>query len=309
MSERSEIPVSPLIHRRLQFIFIEHAKIDRTQSSLTFITQQGKIEFPSNQIVAIFMGPGTSITHAAVSLCADMGVLLLWVGDGGVRYYAAGKPIATKNTIGLKQAQLVANPITRKIVVQKMYQMRFPDETLEGLTIKQMMGKEGNRVRSFYTQTAEKYDLKWSNRITRMNNIPEDDTLNQAITLATATLYGITNAIIQGIGAIPQLGFIHTGNTLSFVFDIADLYKMEYAVETAFKIVSSNNTDSNLDTIIRQEMRELFYTTKLVKLIIKDIKHLLEIEQDALDFADIVYLWGDNDTYESSGKNWGSTEW
>lgn len=38
-------------------------------------------------------------------------------------------------------------------------------------------------------------------------------------------LYAVCQAAIVSLGYSPALGFVHTGKQLSFVYDIADLYK------------------------------------------------------------------------------------
>lgn len=302
------IPIPPVSKRRMSFIFAEKQKIDRTKSSLSFNNQNGRTEIPCSQIAALFIGRGTSITHDAVMLCGEMGVSILWTGDGAVRYYAHGDSIASRSTYAIRQAELVSKSSTRLKVVRQMYQMRFLDEVLEkNLTLQQLRGKEGTRVKRKYREISENYGIEWNSRKTKMSQISNDDLVNKGITMATSCLYGLTHSVICGIGALPSLGFLHTGHAQSFVFDIADLYKIDYAVETAFKIATDPVFSLTLDQSIRSEMRELFYKNRLATKIVDDIKSLFNIDEDDIDTEiEALFLWDNNESniLVPSGDNW-----
>ena len=61
--------------------------------------------------------------------------------------------------------------------------------------------------------------------------------------MANSVLYGICQAAIVSLGFSPGLGFIHTGKMLSFVYDIADLYKLETSVPAAFSVIGGSYAD------------------------------------------------------------------
>src|SRR5690606_32704038 len=61
----------------------------------------------------------------------------------------------------------------------------------------------------------------------------EGDTVNRALSAGNACLYGLCHAAIVSLGFSPGLGFLHSGKQLSFVYDAADLYKMEVVVPAA----------------------------------------------------------------------------
>mgnify|MGYP005913246899 CR=1 FL=1 len=42
-------------------------------------------------------------------------------------------------------------------VVRKMYLLRFPDEYVSALTLQQLRGREGSRIRQVYRHCAEKW--------------------------------------------------------------------------------------------------------------------------------------------------------
>ena len=68
---------------------------------------------------------GCPISHAAVTLAARVGCLLIWIGEAGVRLYAAGQPGGARADRLLHQARLALDPNARLKIVRKMYDMRF----------------------------------------------------------------------------------------------------------------------------------------------------------------------------------------
>ncbi|HQC35293.1 MAG TPA: subtype I-E CRISPR-associated endonuclease Cas1, partial [Methanoculleus sp.] len=51
-----------------------------------------RTQIPVGSVACLMLEPGTRVSHAAVVLAARVGCLLVWVGEAGVRLYAAGQP-------------------------------------------------------------------------------------------------------------------------------------------------------------------------------------------------------------------------
>jgi len=47
-------------------------------------------------------------------------------------------------------------------------------------------------------------------------------------------LYGLAEAAVLAAGYATAIGFLHTGKPLSFVYDVADIFKFETVVPVAF---------------------------------------------------------------------------
>jgi CRISPR-associated protein Cas1 len=86
-------------------------------------------------------------------------------------------------------------------------------------------------------------------------------------------LNGLCHAAIVAGGYSPGLGFIHTGKQLSFVYDIADLYKVDITVPLAFKLVAESQT--NLEARVRHASRDAFREQRLLERILPDIDQVL----------------------------------
>jgi len=143
------------------------------------------------------------------------------------------------------------------------------------------------------------------------SNWNKTDPINRALSVANSCLYGICHAAIVAAGYSPALGFVHTGKQLSFVYDIADLYKMETSVPAAF-IATAAGVD-NLDRRTRIACRDQFYQFGLLKKIVADIHALfgiLETSDDEPDLADVDPavpggLWNPDDKVSPGGLSWG----
>ncbi|WP_435842373.1 hypothetical protein [Streptomyces laurentii] len=107
------------------------------------------------------------------------------------------------------------------------------------------------------------------------------------------------------LGASPALGFVHTGNALSFVLDIADLYKAEFTIPLAFDLAAQGLT-SERDA--RTALRDAVVHGKLLPRIVADIKRLLVPEDTVMPDDDFGGLWDEGDTVVSGGRNWSATD-
>ena len=88
---------------------------------------------------------------------------------------------------------------------------------------------------------------------------------------------GLAHAVIVALGCAPGLGFIHVGHERSFVYDIADLYKVECSIPAAFSVVGNGYTD--LDGEVRRECRKRIRHQRIMQRIPEDIAWLFQGNQ------------------------------
>lgn len=266
----------PKLRDSLSYLYVEHAVINRDEYAIEVSSEEGEVPVPVAGLCTLLLGPGTSITHAAVSALAANGCTVLWVGEEGTRFYAGGTGETRKGYRLMRQAELVCNKETRTHVVLNMYQMRFAEGLEPGLTLPQIRGHEGVRVRRAYAEASKATGVIWRGRRYDRTNWDYSDPINRAISAANALLNGICHAAIVAGGYSPGLGFIHTGRQLSFVYDIADLYKVETTIPLAFRVVKDGTHD--IEARVRRACRERFKEMKLLERILPDIDRALEIE-------------------------------
>jgi len=269
------LPLKPIpMKERISMIFISYGRIDVVDGAFVVIDKNGVREhIPVGSVACIMLEPGTRVSHAAAKLAAHVGTLLVWVGEAGVRLYASGQPGGARSDRLLYQARLALDDNLRLKVVRKMYEMRFGEPPPSRRSVDQLRGIEGARVRKAYELLAKRYGVKWKGRRYDPKDWEQGDVANRCISAATACLYGITEAAVLAAGYAPAVGFIHTGKPLSFVYDIADIYKFDTVVPVAFKIAASNPMQP--DRAVRIACRNIFRETKILKKIIPGIEEVL----------------------------------
>lgn len=292
----------PHIQDRLTFIYVEHCKVHCQDSAITVLDESGITHIPVAAISVLLFGPGTDVSHKAIELIGANGVTVIWVGEHGVRFYAYGRALTTHATLLMRQAALVSNTRKHVAVARKMYQMRFPDEDVSTLTMQQLRGREGSRVRKVYREASKKWDVIWHGRVYDPEDFTAGDSVNQALSAANVCLYGLAHAVICALGCSPGLGFVHVGHELSFVYDIADLYKAEITIPLAFEMAAGHPEDIGGKT--RRAMRDRLKATHLLTRMVHDIKYLLSDVDDAPDVSEeeTVYLWDNLGGLKAHGK-------
>ncbi|MBQ9903451.1 MAG: type I-E CRISPR-associated endonuclease Cas1 [Synergistaceae bacterium] len=285
---RPDILDLPQISDRMTFIYLEHCKLNRQDSSITVLDENGITHIPSAVISVLLLGPGTDISHRAMELIGDSGISVCWIGEHGVRYYAGGRALTHSSRLILRQAELVTNQRKHADVVRKMYVMRFPDEDVSDMTIQQLRGKEGSRVRKIYKEESKKWNVAWNGREYDPEDFTASDLINQTLSAAHACLYGLAHAVICAMGCSTALGFVHVGHELSFVYDIADLYKAEITIPIAFEI-AANPTD-DISRAVRLRVRDEMVKIHLLERMVHDIKYILNPENTE-DNEKVMYLW------------------
>lgn len=294
---RPDLQALPQIRDRMTFLYLEHCTLNRQDGAITVTEERGCVHVPAASISALLLGPGTRITHRGMELIGDSGVTVVWVGENGVRYYASGRPLTHRSGLLMRQAALVSNMRSHLSVARKMYQMRFPEDDVSGLTMQQLRGREGARVRRIYRQASEKWNIPWNGRQYDPEDYAAGDPVNQALSAGHACLYGLAHAVIAALGCSPGLGFVHVGHECSFVYDVADLYKAETTIPIAFEIAAQDAPD--IGAAVRRCMRDEMMRLHLLERMTKDIQFLLNEEETPLE-ADVVRLWDESGTVKNA---------
>jgi len=301
-----DLHLLPRVRDSWSYLYVEHCRVDQEARAIALHDKNGIVPVPCATLTTLMLGPGTSITHAAVRALADNGCLLLWTGEEGVRLYAQGLGETRSSRRLLWQAQLCSDPQKRLQVVRKMYELRFTEPVPPEMTLQQLRGREGARVRDAYAKASRETGVPWSGRAFRRDDWSAADPVNRALSAANSCLYGICHAAILSGGYSPALGFIHTGKMLSFVYDVADLYKAEVTVPIAFRVAAEGG--GGLETRARRACRDAFKESRLLHRILPDIDRMLGVqgeESKAFDSDDALPggLWDPEGEVEG-GVNW-----
>ena len=311
-AEKPDLHALPQIKERISFLYLERCVLNRQDNAITVTDARGTVHVPSAALGAILLGPGTKITHRAMELVGDMGASVIWVGESGVRYYAHGRPLTHSSHMLVAQASLVSNARTRVAVARRMYSMRFPGEDVSSMSMQQLRGREGARIRSVYRAMSHKTGVPWNGREYDPENFDSGDIVNKALSAAHACLYGMAHSVIAALGCSPGLGFIHTGHELSFVYDIADLYKAETTIPIAFEVAAKHTKQDDIGAVTRRAVRDSVSGGQLLAQIARDLRYLLlggDADADADAVADVeinvLHLWDDKEGFVRNAVNYG----
>ncbi|MFF2508681.1 type I-E CRISPR-associated endonuclease Cas1e [Streptomyces sp. NPDC058067] len=301
----------PRIGDSLSFLYLDAARVVQDDTGVdAIIKAEGgprRVAIPTAALSCLLLGPGTSITARALSTLARHGTTVVCAGSGGVRCYAATIPDGMPNRWLEIQVRAWADEMARTGVARRMYIQRFGDTAPPGATIAQLRGLEGQRMKALYRLLAQQRRLRPFKRSYDPADWDSQDPVNRALSAANTCLYGIAHAAIAAIGCSPSLGFVHTGTSHSFVYDIADLYKAELTLPLAFSLSNSPDPEGEARRSFREELR-LF---RLLPRIVADLQDLLDPgdgtrREDAEEAAEeLVHLWDPAKGELDGGINYG----
>lgn len=264
---------------RASIVFVDKGQLDVIDGAFVLVDANGvRTVIPVGGLAAIMLEPGTRASHAAVALAARAGTLLIWVGEAGVRLYSTGQPGGARADKLLWQCRLALDPDARLKVVRRMFQVRFGEAAPERRSVDQLRGIEGARVRTIYQGLASQFGVTWKRRDYDPGDFDVSDVPNRCLSAATSCLYGITEAAVLAAGYAPAIGFLHTGKPLSFVYDIADLFKFETVVPEAFRVAGRHargKLDRPAEMAVRHACRDAFRRSNILARLIPAIEQTL----------------------------------
>ncbi len=307
-----DLHLLPKLRDGWSHLYLEHCRVDRDQRAIVVQDVEGTVRIPCANLALLLLGPGVTVTHAAILTLADSGCLVAWCGEGAVRFYAAGLGESRSSAGTLAQIAAYADPARRMTVVRRMYEQRFSESLDPKLTLQQIRGKEGIRIRETYQRLSRDTGVAWTGRNYDREQWSNADPVNRALSAANSCLYGVCHAAILSCGYSPAIGFVHTGKMLSFVYDVADLYKTETSLPAAFKAAASGEKD--LERRVRHSMRDHFFDVNLLGRIVPDIQRIIggasigDSERHAGDPAVPGELWDGVGGTVEGGRNHGEDD-
>ncbi|MCG8355304.1 MAG: type I-E CRISPR-associated endonuclease Cas1e [Kiloniellales bacterium] len=275
-------PPKPIpIKDRASILFIEKGQLDVRDGAFVVVDARGvRTHIPVGGLACLMLEPGARISHAATALAARVGCLIIWIGEAGVRLYAAGQPGGARADRLLYQAGLALDEEARLRVVRKMFELRFGEPAPLRRSVEQLRGIEGARVKRLYQNLAKRYGVSWRARRYDPGDWDAADLPNRCLSQATACLYGLSEAAILAAGYAPAIGFLHSGKPQSFVYDLADIFKFDTVVPVAFRVAARAERGKGQaahDPIgqVRRACRDSFRQSGLLQRLIPTIDEIL----------------------------------
>lgn len=261
-------------------VYLEHGRLEVDDSSVKWIGADGLLcRLPVATVSALVLGPGTTVTHAAMKACAESNTPVCWTGEESVRFYAFGLTPNHTNDMPRLHAEAWADKRRRTRIARAMFQMRFPDLDVSGKSVKELRGMEGLRVRALYTEFGRQHGVTWKGRNHDRQNWEMADDINRALSAANAGLYALCAAVVTSLGYIPSLGFVHDAGTLPFIYDVADLYKHLTSIPAAF--LATRQEPKNNGALVRKLLKEHVEQERILQRLPRDLARLFETAEAA----------------------------
>jgi len=284
---RQDLGMIPRVEDGWTFLYVEHRQVHQDAFGIRLVSEMGVIQVPISQIKVLMIGPGVSVTSAAMLAMSDHGCSVVWVGENGVRFYGSAQPATNKSDNLARQARMWVDPKENSRVVRRMYVQRYGESFPESDNLAVLRGHEGVRVKHVYMTEATRLGLTWKGRNWVLGGWDVTDKMNRCLSVASSCLYGLCHAVIVAIGFSPGLGFIHTGDLRSFVLDVADMYREKFTIPVAFAIAATCGSDK-ADGATRKACRDAFNSLNLVGQIVPDIYEVLGLARVGASFIDIA---------------------
>jgi CRISPR-associated protein Cas1 len=285
LSGRLGLETARLPHAdRHGLVYLDRGRLGVEAGGLTFScaggggAAAGEYVIPHQSISLVLLGPGGSVSQDALRLLARHGVALSAVGEDGVRCYTAQPLLPDFSHLARRQAMLWADDKTGRMqVARRMYALRL-GEVLPHRDIAVLRGIEGARVKENYRLTAERVGVTWNGRRYDRADPTAADLPNQALNHVASAVEGAAAIAVAATATIPQLGFIHEDSGQSFILDVADLFRDDVTVPTAFRAAKAARAkpDIGVERLARRMAGEALRKGNVIASMIDRIKTLFE---------------------------------
>lgn len=248
--ERPPLETLTPVRERWTPLYLEHGRLEVDDASVKWIGSDRTIlRIPVATVSVLMLGPGTTVTHAAMKACAECNTPVCWVGAEGLRFYAFGVSPTHDTERARRQAEYAMSKARRVEVARRMFRRRFPADVVDQTPLQDLRGMEGKRVKALYGELGARYGVTWKGRQYDQANWQLADGINRALSATNAALYALTTAVVCSMGYLPALGFVHSDGPLAFVYDVSDLYKHETSFPAAFQCLAVNPEADEKDAL------------------------------------------------------------
>lgn len=238
----------------------------------------GDYGIPFQTLSAIFLEPGSTVSHDALRILARHGTGLVVVGEEGVRFYASMPFGQDDSALARAQIRAWSDPEERNSTARRMYAWRL-GEILPSSDIAVLRGIEGARVKALYRSLAEEFGIGWAGRRYDRDDPEATDRVNQALNHTSSAVRAAAMIAVAATSTVPQLGFIHEDSSNAFCLDIADLYREAICLKAAFRAVKrwEEEQAAPLERYARRSAGRALHDERVIPQMIERIKALFEL--------------------------------
>jgi len=222
------------LDRRMSVERLEHASVSVADSAVVALTADGEERRVRIETVhALVLGPGTTVTHAAIRACSRSGCAVVFTDAAGTSVDTTVAPLTSEASLAVAQASAVSRPTQRLAVARRMLAERFGIAPPNWASGTRLMGWEGTLMRRAYHAQAKRYGVEWRGRVTD-GPWDELDAPNRMLSSCSPLLYAAAAVTCSALRLHPDLGVLHAPRDRGFVYDIADIWKLRCLVIPVF---------------------------------------------------------------------------
>lgn len=283
-----------------QIHYLEHTRIVKIDEKIAYTKDIKSKEFyfaiPYGNTSVILLGPGTSITQAAMHHLCSEGVMVAFTGGDGFPIFAGSlseyrpteycqKWLLSWQDYEWRIQTAKQFQIKRVILVNEMWNRIIDDfceiesdvneagkKFIEGLSIsstkESILGYEANYAKNLYRILSTHYGIKFKREPQLKKNL-----VNELIDSHNYYAYGIAAGSLWVLG-IPHAFPVLHGDTRrgALVFDIADIIKDSFLLPIAFKSAYNNIEKENH----KKECLKILNLAQTMTILFEEIKKALK---------------------------------
>lgn len=252
-----DLAAMPRVTDRISYLFMDRVRIEQSETGLEAHSKadgEHRITaIPVANLAVLMLGMGSSISTPAIATLARSGTSVVFVGADGLVGYSTSRALSTSSKWASAQARVVSDANARRRAAKQLYLARFPSEDIpDTITIAALRGVEGYRVKGVYSQMAAKYKIKNFKRITQ----GAKDDINVCLNIANSILYGVALNVTMSMCLSPALGIIHEGTSGAFLYDLADAFKVDISIPSAFGASTQKDPIATTRRIVREQLHD-----------------------------------------------------
>ena len=221
--------------RPLAAAYVEHASIFIKDGVAVCQDEKATVSLPSLRLLLLMIGPGCSITSAAVRQLTADGATVGWTSTSMAKLQAVVYERNRRNDWIRAQAKVSSVSRQREAAARRLWKIISGKAGGGEWTVIEIRAADSQRMREAYQNSAHTHGLEWKSRVHRPAS---DDTVNIALNVSAATLYSVLCAGVVALGLEPALGVVHSETHMAWVFDLADIWRVSVVVEAAMSVAA-----------------------------------------------------------------------
>ncbi|WP_028492677.1 type I-F CRISPR-associated endonuclease Cas1f [Thioalkalivibrio sp. ALE19] len=278
--EKDRRPNSILVSQRANVMYLERCRVMQKDETVVYYAEEGSgdedrfFNIPDRNTLFVLLGPGTSITNAAMRKLAESSVVVGFCGTGGTPLHGitdstfilpqdeyrpteymqswmalwqdeqarleAGRQLLTKRAEWCERTYRELSREGVSITPGDRLLDTFEDAVEDACSTTDLLSAEAEWAKQIYAHLAKCYEVDGFRRVAGNEGRGKNDaveTINGLLDHGNYLAYGYASVVLHTLGIPFSMPILH-GKTRrgGLVFDVADLIKDSVVMPHAFRI-------------------------------------------------------------------------